>query len=91
MIDEIVTIILGHDSRLEALSLNDAIVKDSDKLWRFSKEALVIEPKWFGVDPAERVEWLKHQIDGWFFTETAKKLAREEHKLRAISLVSPVS
>jgi HD superfamily phosphodiesterase len=91
LIEEIVTIISGHDSRRQAQSLNDAIVKDSDKLWRFSKEALVVDPKRFGVDPAARVEWLKRQIDGWFLTETAKKLAKEEHRLRAISLGSPVS
>jgi HD superfamily phosphodiesterase len=91
LIEEIVTIISGHDSRRDALSLNDAIVKDSDKLWRFSKEGLVVDPKRFGVDPALHAEWLKHMINGWFFTETAKKLAKEEQRLRAISLGSPVS
>ncbi len=86
LVEEIVTIISEHDSRREPLSLNDAIVKDSDKLWRFSEEALVIDPKRFRVDPAVHADWLKHQIDRWFFTETAKKLAREEQRLRAMSL-----
>ena len=90
LIEEIVTIISGHDSRREALSLNDAIVKDSDKLWRFSKEALELDPKRFGIEPAVHAEWLKHQINGWFFTETAKKLAREEQRLRAMSHGSSV-
>lgn len=84
LIEEIVTIILSHDSRREALSLNDAIVKDSDKLWRFSKEALEVDPKRFGIHPAIHTEWLKQQIDHWFLTETAKKLAREEQRQRAI-------
>ncbi|MBI4964097.1 MAG: HD domain-containing protein [Desulfomonile tiedjei] len=83
--EQIVTIISGHDSRKEALSLNDAIVKDSDRLWRFSEEALEVDPKRFRVDPAVHTEWLKHQIDHWFYTQTAKKLAREEQKLRAIN------
>jgi HD superfamily phosphodiesterase len=39
---EIVEIIVGHDSRTEPLSLNDSLVKDADKLWRFSEEALRI-------------------------------------------------
>lgn len=90
LIEEIVTIISEHDSRPVALSLNDAIVKDSDKLWRFSKEALVVDPKRFRVDPAVHAEWLKHRINAWFFTETAKKLAKEEQRLRATSLGAPV-
>ena len=40
--EEIVHIIDGHDSRKEPSSLNDKIVKDADKLWRYSKEAVHI-------------------------------------------------
>ena len=80
LIGEIAEIILGHDSRKEALSLNDAIVKDADRLWRYSAEGLEIDPVRFNIDPAVHVEWLKRQIDRWFYTETAKKLAREEHQ-----------
>ena len=83
--EEIVAIILEHDSRREALSVNDAIVKDSDKLWRFSKEALEIDPNRFGIPPAIHAKWLKLQIEDWFLTETAKKIAREEQRLRALS------
>ncbi len=84
LVKEIAEIILGHDSRLEALSLNDAIVKDSDKLWRFSAKALEVDPKRFGISHAVHTEWLKHQIDTWFFTETARKFAREEQRRRAL-------
>jgi HD superfamily phosphodiesterase len=84
--NEIVEIILGHDSRKESLSLNDAIVKDADKLWRFSEEALRIDPRRFGITPEVHAEWLKDQIDKWFFTETAKRMARTEQNLRVNSL-----
>jgi HD superfamily phosphodiesterase len=80
---EIVEIISGHDSRLEPLSLNDAIVKDADKLWRFSEEALDIDPKRFKLDPAYHAAWLKHRIDEWMLTKTGKKLAAEEQSRRA--------
>jgi HD superfamily phosphodiesterase len=83
---EIVEIVRGHDSRKVPLSLNDKIVKDSDKLWRFSAEALEVDPKRFGVDPAVHVRWLGLQIDKWFFTPTGKRLAFQEQNLRAISL-----
>ena len=84
LIDEIVAIILEHDSRMEPLSLNDAIVKDSDKLWRFSAEALQVDPKRFGIDPGVHTRWLKLQIDKWFLTETGKRLAFQEQRERAI-------
>ncbi len=86
LVDEIVEIILGHDSRKDPLSLNDAIVKDADKLWRFSKEAFKIDPERFRIDPAAHIHWLGQQIDGWFITETGRKIAREEHQLRVVSL-----
>lgn len=87
--DEIAEIIIGHDSRREPFSLNDAIVKDSDKLWRFSDEALKVDPVRFGIDPIVHVAWLKEQIEGWFITATAKRTAYHEHNLRVISLGMP--
>jgi HD superfamily phosphodiesterase len=86
LVDEIVEIILGHDSRKDALSLNDAIVKDADKLWRFSAEAFKINPKKFKIDPEVHVNWLGQQIDGWFITETGRKIALDEQRLRAANL-----
>jgi HD superfamily phosphodiesterase len=82
LIDEIAEIVLGHDSRKEALSLNDAIVKDSDKLWRYSAEGLEVDSVRFKVDPAVHTAWLKRRIAGWFYTETARKLAVEEYQKR---------
>ena len=86
LVDEIVEIILGHDSRKSPLSLNDAIVKDADKLWRFSAEAFKINPKRFKIDPKVHANWLGQQIDGWFLTETGRKIAHDEQRLRAASL-----
>ncbi len=86
---EIVEIILGHDSRNKPLSLNDTLVKESDRLWRFSAEALEVDPKRFGIHPAAHADWLGRRIDGWFFTETSKKLAREEQRLRVIRYGPP--
>ncbi len=84
LIQEIVLIISGHDSRLEPISLNDAIVKDSDKLWRFSKQALEVDPKRFSIPPEVHTKWLGLQIEKWFLTKTGKEIAYEEHRQRAI-------
>jgi HD superfamily phosphodiesterase len=89
LIEEIVEIISGHDTRKSALSLNDALAKDADKLWRFSETALQVDPQRFGIDPAVHLAWLKREIDRWFFTETAKEIARNEHKLREAILGVP--
>jgi len=89
LVDQIAEIILGHDSRQEAISHNDALVKDSDKLWRFSREAIRIDPRRFRVDSVAHVVWLGRQIDGWFLTATGKNMALAEHKLRLLELSMP--
>jgi hypothetical protein len=75
--DEIVAIIDGHDTRTVALSLNDQIVKDADKLWRFSRRGTAIDSHRFDIPWRDHVEWLGHRIDGWMFTEEGLRLARE--------------
>lgn len=74
--DEILQIIDGHDSRLKALSLNDQLVKDADKLWRFTPTGLDIDHRRFHIVLPEYVIWIGNQIDGWLFTAEAKQIAR---------------
>ena len=81
--EQILEIIEGHDSRSESLSLNDMIVKDADKLWRYTKSGVDIDVERFGETVDEGLERLKSNIENWFFTHTAKKLADEEFCKRA--------
>ncbi len=81
-IEEIVVIVLGHDSRHEALSLNDAIVKDSDKLWRYSSHGVMVNSKRFGMAVPHYLDRLRFKIDEWFFTQPAESLARQELESR---------
>lgn len=74
---EILAIIDGHDTRLEALSLNDKLVKDADKLWRFTAIGLDIDHRRFGIPLPEYRAWLGEQIEGWFFTDEARRMAGE--------------
>jgi len=46
-LDEIAGIIDGHDTRKAALSTEDAIVKDADKVWRFTPHGIAIMAGWF--------------------------------------------
>jgi HD superfamily phosphohydrolase YqeK len=75
-IDRILRIIDGHDTRLEAQSLNDKLVKDADKLWRFTPTGVGIDHKRFGVKVTDLLRHLDEVVDQWMFTPEAKTMAR---------------
>jgi len=72
---EILSIIDGHDTRQETLSLNDQLVKDADKLWRFTPAGVVIDHARFGIARDSYIKWLDTVIENWFFTPEAKEMA----------------
>lgn len=72
---EILEIIGGHDSRLEPISDSDKIVKDADKLFRFTATGSAIDSERFRHGREFHREWISAQIDSWFFTDTGKQLA----------------
>ncbi len=80
--EEILAIIDGHDSRLTPISGSDKIVKDSDKLFRFSAEGLAFYLARFGPDIPERLKWLQSKMDRWFFTTSARRIALQELERR---------
>ena len=73
----VVAIIDGHDTRAAALSLEDQLVKDADKLWRFTSNGLKIDVQRFGLRREQHIAWLAERIDPWLFTPEARQLARE--------------
>lgn len=73
----VVEIVDGHDSRPEALSLEDAIVKDADKLWRFTESGVRTAHGWIGRTPEAFMDFVETRIETWLFTEAARELARE--------------
>ncbi len=81
-IAQIVKIIDGHDSRKKSISLDDSIVKDADKLWRYSREGFHIDNERFGESYAEGLNRLRKYLPVWFLTNTANKLANEELQKR---------
>lgn len=78
--EEILAIIDGHDSRSHALSLNDRLMKDADKLWRFTQTSIEIYHQRFAMGLREYTDWLNDQIEDWFFTPEAERIARETLK-----------
>ena len=81
--DKILEIIDGHDSRTTPVSLNDMIVKDADKLWRYTSSGFCIDVERFGESHEEGLDRLRSNLDGWFFTVTAKEIAADKLSRRA--------
>ena len=82
------SIIDGHDTRQEALSLNDQLVKDADKLWRFTPAGVDIDHTRFGIARDRYMEWLDSVIDDWLFTPEAREMAHAA-LAEAMSITAP--
>ncbi|MGB6066428.1 MAG: HD domain-containing protein [Desulfomonilaceae bacterium] len=82
LIVEIVAIVLGHDSRQESLSINDAIVKDSDKLWRYSEHGISVLMERFEMSFPQYLDRLRNNLENWLLTPAGKRMAREQLQIR---------
>lgn len=82
LIHKIASIIQRHDSGNQVDSLEEGLVKDSDKLWRFSKIGFWKEIERQSLSPKELHHYLNERYRSWFFTKTALALATEELEKR---------
>ncbi len=78
LIDQIITIVERHDSGGEPKFLEEKLVKDADKLWRYSLVGNSIEIERQKLTPLERYKYLVRNLPSWFFTKTAKEVAETE-------------
>lgn len=76
-IKQIAKIILAHDTRSKPISLEDMIVKEADRLSRYTPQGIKLWSALFKKDEEEWVGFLKDNIDKWLYTERAKFKARE--------------
>jgi hypothetical protein len=77
-VDAVVAIIDGHDTRKEAKSLEDALVRDADRLWRFDHAGIALASGWFNMDPATYCDRLAAEIVPELLTEAAIAMATAE-------------
>lgn len=84
LIDQIISIVARHDSGREPKSLEERLVKDADKLWRFSGVGYRNEMERQKLTPMERYQFLVKNLPSWFFTKTAKEVAERELEKRAL-------
>lgn len=81
-INRILSIIDGHDTTPGARSLEDAVVKDADKLWRYSAVGFGIDVERFEFQPRHHADYLTDQINKWFLTRTGRTFAIHEIQKR---------
>ncbi len=74
-IDRVVEIVDGHDSRRHALSLEDAIVKDADKIWRVTPHGRGIVCGWFSLSPDESLRLTAARVEQSLFTDEGRVMA----------------
>ena len=82
LIDKITCIIQVHDSGEDIRSLEEAVVKDADKLWRFSEIGFSKEVERQGISPSELCRHLVKHHKTWFCTESAFEIAAGEIEKR---------
>lgn len=75
-IDKIVSIIDGHDTRQESLSIEDSLVRDADKLWRYTPFGLETVGGWFNFSQDEQMALLSKWLGTRFHTDAGREMAR---------------
>lgn len=61
IITQVCEIIDGHDTRPDPRHLNDRIVRDADKLWRFDVTGIAVACDWFKLTPRAYADRLEEQ------------------------------
>jgi hypothetical protein len=77
-IESVAAIVDGHDTRPDAISGEDELVKDADKLWRFTPTGVGVACDWFGLTPAAYADDLMARVFGQLFTDAAREMARAD-------------
>ena len=84
MAAEILGIILHHDTREGFISKSEGLVRDADKLWRFSRVGFATDVRRFGRSITEHAEKREQELNSpkYLYSASAMKIAREELDLR---------
>ncbi len=89
-IKKIQTIIDGHDTRTFAKSLEDEIVRDADKLWRFHIVGVCVAADWFKQTPSQYAARLEQQVIQQLHLPESIKMAKKDLKQTRKMLLSHV-
>ena|SRR5699024_555604 len=79
-IEQVCAIIDGHDTRQQAHSLEDALMRDADRSWRFDRVGIALASGWFGQTPDYYTDRLEYEIIPELITEAAIAMAHADLK-----------
>ena len=74
-IDEVLAIIERHDTWKHATSLNDSLVKDADKVWRFTPHGISTIAGWFDINAEETIDMLEDFVIPDMLTDAGRNMA----------------
>lgn len=77
-IARITEIIDGHDTRPDSKSLEDSLVRDADRLWRFDHVGIALASSWFKLTPAAYMDRLEEEIVPELQTTAARLMAEAD-------------
>lgn len=77
-IEKVTAIIDGHDTRPVSYSIEDSIVRDADRLWRFHPTGLGFSAEWFGQTPTWVLGDLTGRVMGEMITPAGRAMAEAE-------------
>ncbi|MCH8570071.1 HD domain-containing protein [Nesterenkonia sp. AY15] len=77
-VEQVCQIIDGHDTRAVAYSLEDALVRDADRLWRFDTAGIALASSWFAMDTSTYCDRLEREIIPELLTEAGVQMARAD-------------
>lgn len=78
VIEQVCEIIDGHDTRAKPRHLNDSIVRDADKLWRYSVTGVSVVCDWMKATPRQYADRLEATGFAQLETEVALLIAKRE-------------
>ncbi|TFD45990.1 HD domain-containing protein [Cryobacterium frigoriphilum] len=86
-VTRVTDIIDGHDTRPVSHSIEDSLVRDADRLWRFTTAGIALASGWFGRSPSSycarlRTEILPELITAAGLEMAVSELERSESLLR---------
>lgn len=90
LISDILEIISQHDTRTHFISKNEGLVRDADKLWRFSRTGFAADVTRKNISPNALYEKRVKRIQSpdFFYSEKARQIAREELEARKREFLS---
>ncbi len=75
LVERVAAVIDGHDTRKDAHSLEDELLKDADKLWRFTAAGIAVACDWFKLTPGQYAARLEREIAGQLFRPWSRETA----------------